>query len=134
MILFDTDTCIELLRGNREVIVRREQELDAIAVSFMTVGELFYGAEKSPRPAHNLERVERFLTTVFRVDTDLEILRRFGGEKARLQQQGVPLPDADVLIAATALCRDARLITGNLRHFQRFENLQVEDWSRDEGP
>ncbi len=129
MILFDTDICIELLRGNRQVIARREQESDEIAVSFMTVGELFYGAKKSPRPAHNCEQVERFLTTVIRVDTGLEILRRFGSEKARLRLEGEPLPDADIFIAATALCGDAKLITGNVRHFHRFVGLQVEDWT-----
>ena len=33
------------------------------------------------------------------------------------------LPDADVQIAATALYHGLELVTGNLRHFQKFRNF-----------
>jgi predicted nucleic acid-binding protein len=36
--------------------------------------------------------------------------------------------DADVLIAATALRYNAVLVTGNVRHFSRFDGLVIEDW------
>jgi predicted nucleic acid-binding protein len=38
------------------------------------------------------------------------------------------LPDADVLIASIALTKCLKLITGNVKHFNRFENLVVENW------
>lgn len=47
LILFDTDTCIHLLRGNQNIIKKRQKYTDQMAISFMTVAELFYGAEKS---------------------------------------------------------------------------------------
>jgi predicted nucleic acid-binding protein len=38
------------------------------------------------------------------------------------------LPDADILIAATA-CEEARLlVTGNTSHFERFPELKIGDW------
>ena len=129
MIVLDTDICIGLLRGNRHVIERRRRRPDDVAVSFMTVGELFYGAEKSSAPEANRDRVERFLLTVIRLDSDFEILRRFGQEKARLQRDGLLLPDADLLIAVTALRYRASLSTGNTRHFERFPGLRIEDWT-----
>ena len=49
MILMDTDICIELLRGNVNVIEKRLDHDEKVAISFMTVAELFYGAEKSNR-------------------------------------------------------------------------------------
>jgi predicted nucleic acid-binding protein len=40
------------------------------------------------------------------------------------------VPDADILIAATALSKCSKLITGNIKHFDRFENLIIENWIR----
>ena len=45
MILLDTDICIELLRGNAKVIEKRQGYDEKVAISFMSVAELFYGAE-----------------------------------------------------------------------------------------
>jgi predicted nucleic acid-binding protein len=55
-------------------------------------------------------------------------MARFGVEKARLIAAGTPVEDADVLIAATALVCGGRIATGNVRHFSRFENLEVMAW------
>ena len=53
MILIDTDVCIEILRGNKKVINKRNKFDEAISISFMTVAELFYGAQNSSNPEHN---------------------------------------------------------------------------------
>ena len=42
MILLDTDICIELLRGNAKVIDKRQGYDEKVAISFMSVAELFY--------------------------------------------------------------------------------------------
>jgi predicted nucleic acid-binding protein len=47
MILLDTDICFEILRGNEFVIEKRLSCDERVAICFMTVGELFYGAERS---------------------------------------------------------------------------------------
>ena len=54
MILFDTDICIELLRGNKMIIEERKKYNGEIAISFMSVAELFYGAEKSSNKFKNI--------------------------------------------------------------------------------
>lgn len=53
MILFDTDTCIGILRGYDSVLARRRTVDDEVAVSFMTVAELYFGAQKSSNPDRN---------------------------------------------------------------------------------
>ncbi len=58
MILLDTDVCIEILRGNERAIENRELQPEATAVSFFTIGELYYGARKSGRIEHNTHLVE----------------------------------------------------------------------------
>ena len=48
------------------------------------------------------------------------------------RDQGMPLPDADILIAAHAITLDATLITANERHFRLFEplGLRLENWTQ----
>jgi len=48
-----------------------------------------------------------------------------------LRRQGTPLEDADILIAGTAIANDAVLVTHNLKHFERIENLRLESWQRE---
>jgi tRNA(fMet)-specific endonuclease VapC len=128
VILLDTDVCVALLRGHRQVLDRRRAEPDDVAVAAITVAELFYGAEKSARPAQNRALVDEFLQTLPVLHTNLPILRLFGQLKARIERDGKPLPDADLLIAATGLARCDRLITGNTAHFERLPELQIENW------
>lgn len=128
MIILDTDVCIDLLHGNRNIISRREQTDETVGISFMTVAELYYGAEKSTHPARNHTAVEQFLLSVEVIHSDDQILRRFGRLKAELEKKGLPIADADALIAATTLENGTRLITGNKKHFERISELRIENW------
>ena len=130
MILLDTDICIELLRGNETVLDCQATAAQTTAVAAMTVGELYYGAEKSARRQHNLSLVSQFLLAMRIIHTTVPILRTFGHLKTVLERQGQPLPDADILIAATALDCCDYLVSGNTEHFQRFAHLSVENWIR----
>lgn len=128
MILLDTDVCVALLRGYRKVLDRRRAETDGVAIAAMTAAELFYGAEKSTRPVQNRALVEEFLQTLPVLHTNLSIVRLFGQLKASIEKIGQPLPDADILIAATCLSRCDLLITGNTAHFERFPELRIGNW------
>jgi tRNA(fMet)-specific endonuclease VapC len=45
-----------------------------------------------------------------------------------LYRRGQLISDADILIGATALANDCRLITNNERHLRRIPGLIVENW------
>jgi len=130
MILLDTDICIEILLGNKLVIEKRLRCDERIAICFMTVGELFYGAERSKYKLNNLNLVDEFILSIDIINTDFGILRKFGELKSSLYEKNIMLSDADILIASTALTNCSKLITGNIKHFNRFENLVVENWIR----
>ncbi len=129
--LFDTDVCVEILRGNRAIIKRRQQTADRIAVSFMTAAELYFGAYKSRNPTENRDLVEKFLITVEIHQSTLRIADKFGQIKENLQKGGRSLADADVFIAATALCNNEILVSGNVQHYERIEGLRVENWIKE---
>ncbi len=131
MILFDTDICIEILRGNAALIERRKSYDEEVAVSFMTVAELYYGAYKSPSATKNRSLIEKFLLTVKVIDSAKQIARRFGELKAIQNKRGMTVADADLFIAATVIERCSFLVTGNIRHFEMIEGLTVENWRED---
>ena len=128
MILIDTDVCIDLLKGNKKILRRREAYDGPIGICFMTIAELFYGAQKSRDAARNIDTVEKLLMTLEIVHSDLSILKRFGTIKAQLQADNLPIADANILIASATLERAEKLITGNTKHFDRIAGLTLEDW------
>jgi predicted nucleic acid-binding protein len=128
--LSDTDVCIELLRGNKKIIERRKKYDGDVAICFMTVAELYYGAEISTKAEENKNLIEKFFLTVQIIQTDNEILKRFGELKAYLKKNSDLLPDADIMVAATSLVKAEKLITGNVKHFSRFKELKIEDWAK----
>lgn len=130
MKVLDTDTCIEILRGNATVIARRAETDDAVATTWVSAAELAYGAAKSRAPEDNTTLVVDFLATLPVLGLDLPAVLHFGAIKARLERAGEILADADLFIASIALANGASVVTGNQHHYERIEGLRLEDWIR----
>jgi predicted nucleic acid-binding protein len=128
-LLFDTDAISELLRRRpaKEFVTwltsipREEQYTSAIVV-----GELFEGAFRSADAERHLRNIEqRILPAVTVLAYDVGVAREFGRLRAGLEEARMLLPDADIQIAATSIFHRLTLVTGNLRHFERFDGLDV---------
>lgn len=130
MRILDSDTCIEILRGNARVITRREETADIVATTWITACELFYGAAKSKDTVAARARLIAFLATIPVLDQSPEAAQFFGNEKARLESEGRRLADADLMIGGIVLARRAILVTGNTKHYDRIDGLIFEDWIR----
>jgi len=133
MKVLDTDVCIELLRGNEQVIESRRRTLDQVATTWITACELSYGAAKSRSPERNQTLVSEFLATLQVIGLDHPAAEGFGRVKSALERAGNILADADLMIAAIAFAQGASLVTGNRRHYDRIEGLRIEDWIRGQG-
>ncbi len=129
MILLDTDHCVFFIRGRRDVAAAFEAHAtDEPAISIVSVGELYFGALRSARPAENLAKCQAFVARVNVVPLDEPIMLRFATIKAELFTRGEIVEDPDLLIAATALTCGVLLVTHNARHFARIPALQLADW------
>ena len=133
MKLLDTDVCVELLRGNEQVIESRRRTLDEVATTWITACELSYGAAKSRAPERNQTLVSELLATLRVVGLDHPAAQVFGRIKSVLERAGNILADADLMIASIALAQGASLVTGNRKHYDRIEGLRIEDWIRGQG-
>ena len=128
MYLLETDTCVEILRGNRRVIDRRRAVYSPVVTTEITASELFYGAAKSHKPAENRRVVQEFLRTLEVIPIGLTGAQFFGGFKAALQAEGKLIPDADLWIGSIARSLRATVVTGNTRHLGRIPDLVCENW------
>ena len=130
MYLLDTDTCVEILRGNGRVIARRRAVYAPVVTTEITASELFFGAAKSTDPAGNRQVVLEFLRTLQVLPISLAGAQFFGGFKAQLQRSGTLIPDADLWIASISCALKAKVVTGNSKHLGRVPGVQCEDWIR----
>ncbi len=130
MILLDTNIVIHLFNGDRLIT----QQLNTyapqeIGISFITVGELIFGAMKSRKKADNLLKISKFCSQITVLHSNDAITSLFGELKALSTLEGKFPGDHDLWIAATAVNSQISLITKNLRHFRWIKNLRLEDWN-----
>jgi predicted nucleic acid-binding protein len=121
MILCDTNVLIEFYKDNDWVIVAlREIGLSDIAVSTITVGELYFGA----RDRRELRKIKKHLASLRQIPIDLETseLALSLLETYALSHR-LSLPDA--IIAATALRHGLSLYTFNVKDFRIIEGLSL---------
>lgn len=126
--LLDTCICVFLFRNKYNV----EEKLNQIGykdcyVSEVTLAELHYGAYKSDRTEQNLDLIERFSEKV-NIVPFVETIDFYAKEKNRLNKQGTPIEDFDLLIASAASARKLTLVTDNLKHFKNVQGIVVENW------
>ncbi|MBI3537043.1 MAG: type II toxin-antitoxin system VapC family toxin [Chloroflexi bacterium] len=127
--ILDTDICIYWLKGNATVRDRfYKAGASEIAISVITIAELFYGAYNSSRMNENLGQVETFTNGIDILQLSLVALRKFGEMKSTLQKSGQLITDFDLLIASTAIAENRVLVTNNIKHFDRISELKLENW------
>ncbi|MBF0202583.1 MAG: PIN domain-containing protein, partial [Desulfamplus sp.] len=115
--ILDTDICVYWLKKDDRI----EQNavsvgLENIAISFMTLSELYYGAQKSQRVDENLSAISLLTAKISVVESNDQICASFGKLKATLEKYGMIIDDADLFIAACALSTEATLVTNNTKH------------------
>lgn len=127
-VLLDTCTCIELFRSNKNVLgMLNSFNPNECYVSEIVVAELFLGAEKSTKRDFEMNRVNKFISKMNILPISNSI-KRFAKEKARLQKIGTPIEDFDLLIGVSAVENNLTLITDNVKHMVRINEINIENW------
>ena len=128
--LFDTDFCIDVIRGRRPDLRARfaSLPLGAAGISAISYGELSHGARKGKQRAAAEESLLRFAALVPVLALDRDAGRHYGDIRADLETRGLVIGNNDLWIAAHARSRGLTLITANQREFGRVPGLQTEDW------
>ena len=127
MKLLDTDHCIAILRKKLDLRehISPDEELATTAIS---VAELTHGANRSLRKDENLASLDILLSSMLILPFDEVAGRTFGNLKAELEARGELLDDLDLQIASIAIVSKVPLITKNIKHFSRIDQLQIQNW------
>jgi tRNA(fMet)-specific endonuclease VapC len=129
-VLLDTDVFSYLLRRNdtRANLYRPHVQHKTLAVSFVTVGELYYWAGRRKWGPARLEALERRIAAAIIVGYDLEICKAYARVKSGLRTASGShrlVGDNDLWIAACAVRHAIPLITHNRRHFEGIVGLNI---------
>ena len=128
--LLDTNICVYWLKGNERIELKiLSVGMDNIALSFINVSELYYGAYKSQRVEANLKLISQLTDQLNVVESDEAISEMFGQLKATLENAGTIVDDADLFIAACVKVHGLTLVTNNTKHFKRIKGLKLENWA-----
>lgn len=95
----------------------------------MTVAELKYGVENSKDVEEMREIVERFIPKFFIIPI-YNSLNIYAKEKDKLRKRGLMIDDFDILIGSTSIANNMIMVTNNVAHLSRLDNIIIEDWTK----
>ena len=129
--LLDTNICIYLINRKPAAVLRHLEaaRVGDLGLSSITVAELLYGAAKSQYPDRNRQALEKFLLPLEIAPFDMAAATAYGPVRANLEHAGRLIGPLDLLIAAHALSLGVKLVTNNIREFERVPGLRVEAWT-----
>jgi predicted nucleic acid-binding protein len=120
--LVDTSVLIDFLRGHSgaEEVLEREQAESQLHASEMTRLEVLAGM----RPAEEVA-TRALLSTLIWHPVDADIAEGAGALGRTWLSSHRSIDGADLVIAATAIRVDGRLLTCNIKHFPMFADLRA---------
>ncbi|MFK0730712.1 MAG: type II toxin-antitoxin system VapC family toxin [Gloeotrichia echinulata GP01] len=141
--VLDTDHVSLLLERHPQVSRRVPQMGAEVAISIVTVQELFNGWVVRINAAREVKDVVRLYGKLSRTvglfgrvrvldfnEKAGEMFQRLVTENPTLSKQRL---QKDMRIAAIALVNGAVVVTRNYRDFSQVSSLTIEDWSRQDG-
>ena len=123
LVLADTNIIIEILKNKKEIVDKiKSIGIERIAVSCITVMELYYGALNKDELTEIKEYLEAFEFIYINKEISqfaIDLIGKYA------KSHNLNLPDA--FIAATSIKKNVRLYTLNLKDFGYIEGLKL--WS-----
>ena len=126
--LLDTCVCISMFRNEgrvRETLLK--VGIKNCYISEITVAELFFGLAKADNKKRKLEDI-REVQRMFKVIPVYSSFKEYGEIRHTLERTGQRIDQFDLLIGATALHHQMTLVSSNLKHFERIQGLELDNW------
>lgn len=117
-IVLDTNIVSYLMKG-APIAARYKPHLQGklLSISFITVGELYFGAENRNWGKQKRMQLEATLRNFVVIPYDNEIARCYGRLVSERKKQGMPIAPNDAWIAACAVRHNVPLATHNAKDF-----------------
>ena len=127
--LLDTNIVIYVIKRRPiEVLGLFNEHAGRMAMSAITLSELYHGAEKSAKVSQNLEVIEEFSSLLEVLPYTGKASAHYGSIRSALEKAGQPIGVNDLHIAANARSEGLVVVTNNVSEFARVPGLMVENW------
>lgn len=95
--LLDTDWLIQALKRREPALgTLRRLTAGGVAISWITVAEVYEGPFDSPHPYAQLDAIRHFLSGYRVLGVDDQVAERFAEVRADLRRRGESIPDLDL--------------------------------------
>lgn len=122
-VVLDTNVVSFLMKGHGLADgYRPHLEGRRLAISFMTVGELYEGACRAKWGREKLLRLRESVRTYLVIPFSLEVCRQWGAIRCARRKQPIAV---DAWIAATAKAHGLPLITHNPTDFHDIDGIRI---------
>ena len=127
--LLDTNIVIYTMKNRPQRVKRRfQQHHGQMGISTVTIGELVFDAEHSQQAERNLADLEALAARLEVLPFDNQAAYHFGQIRAALYRTGQPIGPYDLMIAGQARAAGLKLVTNNVKEFERVPGLLLENW------
>lgn len=129
--MLDTNIVSYLIKGSFPALRKHVEriKMERVVISAITEAELSYGLALRPEAVHLKILVDEFLSRVLTLPWNSGAAQSYGRLRARLENEGKPMGNLDMMIAAHAIDVGATLVT-NDQAFARIAHLKLADWTQ----
>jgi tRNA(fMet)-specific endonuclease VapC len=134
MAILDTDVLIYYLRGQNDSYTKMKnlkKNEEALNTTIFNLAELYKGCYSMKNVAKGLMKVKLLvdaLDEIYLFDNDSA--EEFARLSSDLQNRGQVIGIMDELIASICIVHQESLYSGNVKHFERIDDLNINDWNK----
>ena len=134
MVVLDTDVLIYYLRDKNDSYSKMKnlkKKEESLNTTIFNVAELYKGCYSMKNVAKGLMKVKLLINALddiflFENDSAEEFAKLSSDLKNRGQSVGI----MDELIASICIVHQESLYSGNVKHFERIDDLNIYDWNK----
>lgn len=129
--ILDTDICSYIIRESSPVLLKNlnDHNQDKISITSITYAELLFGAERKGSK-RIMDKIEAIASNVSIISFDQNAAIEYSKLRLKLEKNGTPIGNMDMLIASCVLSEEAILVTNNEKHFSNIKGLKIENWTK----
>jgi tRNA(fMet)-specific endonuclease VapC len=130
-VIVDTNVLIRIMQDN-EAAVQKVGDLESqhvpLRVSSVSLFELHHSIDRVDNPLERRRQIETVLESKPTHPANSTVMKKAGRIDGRLTSEGRAIGMGDTVIAATALVHEEPVLTENVRHFERIDDIEVESY------
>jgi len=130
--LLDTNIASYIIKGKPAVVREHLQNVPmaSVCISSITEAELLWGVAKKPEAKRLALTVQEFILRVDVLPWDSKAAETYARLRTACENEGKPLGNMDMLIAAHSLAANAVLVTSDQAFYQIKHLLTLLDWTK----